>query len=226
MSQDDRISNDRQPEQADSIDRGPAYRIETERLVLRCWSPADAPRLKRAIDDNLDHLWPWLPWIAHEPEELAAKVQRLREFRGKFDLGLDFVFAVFEADETRLVGGCGLHPRLGPGVLEIGYWIHKDTVGRGYATELAAALTRVGFEIHRVGRIEIRCDPENLASAGVPRKLGFHHDGTLRRRLPDATGQPRDLMVWSLFRDELLASPVAAAEVRAFDVSGEPFDWA
>ena len=48
----------------------PPYRIETERLVLRCWDPRDAPLLKDAIDSSLDHLRPWMPWAREEPKPL------------------------------------------------------------------------------------------------------------------------------------------------------------
>ena len=48
-----------------------------QRLVLRCWNPADAPLLKAAIDGSLEHLRPWMPWARHEPEALEAKVERL-----------------------------------------------------------------------------------------------------------------------------------------------------
>ena len=61
----------------------------------------------------------------------------------------------------------------GPEALEIGYWIRADAVGQGYATESTAALTRVAFEVVDVERVEIRCVPENRASAAIPRKLGY-----------------------------------------------------
>jgi len=51
---------------------GPAYRIHTSRLVLRCWHPQDAPLLKAAIDTNLEHLRPWDvvgPVRAHRPPQ-------------------------------------------------------------------------------------------------------------------------------------------------------------
>ena len=67
--------------------RGPAYRIETARLVLRCWRPEDGAALKTAVDASLDHLRPWMPWAASEPQEVEAKVERLRRVRGEFDLG-------------------------------------------------------------------------------------------------------------------------------------------
>jgi hypothetical protein len=39
---------------------GPAYRIHTKRLIIRCWRPKDAPLLKLAIDESLDHLRQWM----------------------------------------------------------------------------------------------------------------------------------------------------------------------
>ena len=39
------------------------YRIETERLVIRCYEPGDASKLHEAIIRSLDHLRPWLPWV-------------------------------------------------------------------------------------------------------------------------------------------------------------------
>jgi RimJ/RimL family protein N-acetyltransferase len=135
---------------------------------MRCWEPADALLLKAAIDASLDHLRPWMPWAQHEPEELEAKIERLRRYRGNFDLGQDFVYGVFDRDETQVLGSSGLHTRVGKGAREIGYWIHADHVNQGLATETSAALTRVAFEVDVVGRVEIHCDPANERSAAVP----------------------------------------------------------
>jgi RimJ/RimL family protein N-acetyltransferase len=112
----------------------PPYRVTTKRLVVRCWEPRDAPKLKEAVDASLDHLRPWMPWAADEPQPLAQKVVLLRRFRGQFDLGQDFVYGIFAADESEVVGGSGLHTRAGEGALEIGYWIRASQVGRGLAT--------------------------------------------------------------------------------------------
>jgi len=49
-----------------------AYRIQTDRLLIRCYSPEDAPKLKEAIDASLDHLRPWMPWAKDDPETLDA----------------------------------------------------------------------------------------------------------------------------------------------------------
>ncbi len=199
---------------------GPAYRIQTSRLVIRCWNPVDAPLLKQAIDESLEHLRPWIRWAEKEPEELDKKIERLRQFRGNFDLDQEYVYGVFDREQTRVLGGTALHTRVGPGALEIGYWIHQKHIHQGLATELSAALTKVAFEIHGVYRVEIHCDPRNVRSAAVPRKLGFTHEGTLRQHLQIAEGKFRDSMMWTLLKNEYPASPAASASIEAFDAVG------
>jgi len=201
---------------------GPAYRVETDRLVLRCWEPDDAGLLKDAIDASLDHLRMWMPWANNEPELLAVKVKRLRHFRAMFDLDKDYIYAIFNQDETLVLGGSGLHTRLGENVREIGYWIHSDHINQGYATEASAALTKVAFEIERMDRVEIQCSPKNLASACVPRKIGFIHEATLRRRGPVKDGVPVDSMIWSMHADDYPGSMPSGVCIKAFDVSGRP----
>jgi RimJ/RimL family protein N-acetyltransferase len=190
--------------------RGPAYRIVTPRLVVRCWEPRDAPLLKEAIDSSLDHLRPWMPWAQHEPQTLAEKVELLREFRGEFDLGANSVYAIFDAGDERVLGGSGLHPRIGPGALEIGYWIRADAVGQGYATESTAALTRVAFDVADVERVEIHCSTENHASAAIPRKLGYslHEAG--------------DDLIFTLAAADFPTTPAAGARLAAYDAIGAP----
>lgn len=200
---------------------GPAYRIETQRLVVRCWNPPDAPLLKAAIDASLEHLRPWMPWAANEPEELPQKIALMRYFRGKFDLGQDFCYGVFPADESRVLGGCGLHLRLGPNAREIGYWIHKDFIGQGLATEMTAALTRVAFEIDQVDRVEIHCAATNRRSASVPRKLGYTHEATLRGRALLGDGSFSDRIIWTMFADQYPHNVCAGAKITAFDAVGQ-----
>jgi RimJ/RimL family protein N-acetyltransferase len=196
------------------------YRIETERLVIRCYEPRDAPLLKDAIDSSLEHLRPWMPWAENEPQTLEEKTDLLKLFRSQFDLGENFVYAIFSADETEQVGGSGLHPRVEPGGLEIGYFIRASATRQGFVTESTAALTRVGFEICGADRIEIRIEPGNDASFGVPRKLGFIEEATLRRRLPGrADGPLRDVTIFTMFREDF--DPSLAPNVRAYDALGE-----
>ncbi len=198
-----------------------AYRVETDRLVLRCWSPADAPVLRAALDACDAHLRPMIPFMKDEPRNLQQTAQWLRGHRAAFDLGQMYRYAVFDADEQNLLGENMLLARVGPGGLEIGYWTHKDAIGNGFATETTAALIRVAFEIEKVKRVEIMCAPENRASASIPARLGFTHEATLKKRALDTEGQSRDLMVWSLFAEDYPASPASDVAYRAFDCMGQ-----
>jgi RimJ/RimL family protein N-acetyltransferase len=197
----------------------PPHRIETGRLVVRCYDPRDAPLTKDAIDSSLEHLRPWMPWARDEPVTLEEKAELLEHFRSNFDAGDDFPYGIFSADEREQLGGTGLHPRVGPGGLEIGYFVRASAARQGIVTESTAALTRVGFEVCAADRIEIRIDPLNQASFGVPRKLGFTEEATLRRRLPSPEGEPlRDVTIWTMFREDF--DPAIAPVLRAFDSVG------
>jgi RimJ/RimL family protein N-acetyltransferase len=200
---------------------GRAYRIATERLILRCWHPRDAPRLKAAVDENLEHLsgmW----WIKAEPQTLDDKVALLRQFRARFDLGQELTYAIFDRAESAVLGGTGLVPRIGPHAAEIGYWIHRERIGQGLATEAAAAMTRVAFELEQLGRVEIHCGATNLASAAVARKLGYTHEATLPRRQIHPEDAPRDTMIWTLFADRYPASPAAKTSLQMWDAAERP----
>jgi RimJ/RimL family protein N-acetyltransferase len=199
----------------------PAYRIETERLVVRCYEPSDARLLMESVQESVEHLKPWMPWAHDEPLPFEQKLRGVKRFRGKFDLQDDYVYGIFNREETKLVGGTGLHTRVGDNQLEIGYWIHKDYINRGLVTESTAALVKVAFEIIHIHRLEIHCDPRNLASAAVPRKLGFTHEGTLRQKTP-FLDRWSDSMVWGLLETEYPASPSVKARIKVFDAVGNP----
>jgi RimJ/RimL family protein N-acetyltransferase len=208
------------------------YRIETERLVIRCYEPGDALMLQHAINASLEHLRPWMPWAREEPKGLESKVALIRLFRGQFDLGQDYVFGIFlkgasgvpgaasmtrASEPTELIGSTGLHTRLGKDAREIGYWINARHIGQGYATEAVSALMKVGFEIEGLNRIEIHCAPANLRSQRVPEKLGYRLEATLKKEAA------QEVMIWTMTRKDYEGAATARvneAKVRAFDIAG------
>jgi RimJ/RimL family protein N-acetyltransferase len=195
-------------------------RIETGRTVVRCYVPADAPLLKEATDSSLEHLRTWMPWTDHEPQPVEEKAALIDRWRRAFAAAEDFTYGIFDRAEREQLGGTGLHPRVGPGGLEIGYWIRASATRQGLATEVTAALIRVAFEVCAADRVEIWIDPENTRSHGVPRKLGVPLEATLRRRLLNRPGRPlRDVSIYTLFREDF--DPAIAPGVRAFDGTGE-----
>jgi RimJ/RimL family protein N-acetyltransferase len=204
------------------VAKTPPYRIETERLVIRCYDPRDAPLLKAAVDASIDHLRPWMPWIRFEPQTIEEKVELLRRFRGQFDHDENYVYGIFGPDESELVGGSGFHKRSDEGSLEIGYWVAAGAVGRGIATEVTAVQTRAALELCGLERIDIQVEPRNERSLRIPRKLGFMEEGTLRGRLdPGAEGEPRrDSTVFTMLAAELAGSPCLQYDYVAYDAAG------
>jgi RimJ/RimL family protein N-acetyltransferase len=180
------------------MERLPA-RIETERLVLRQWTEADVPGLNAAVTASIEHLRPWMSWIPGEPETVERKTERVVRWRREWEEGGDSVLGVFLDGEP--IGGTGLLRRVGPTALEIGYWIHVDHTRRGYATEVSAALTDAAFTVPDVERVEIHHDKANVASAGVPRRLGFEMIGESERE-PEAPAEVGVEWIWVMTRDE------------------------
>lgn len=200
--------------------RGPAYRIETRRLVLRCPDPGDAKGFHEVVLRNLDHLRPWLSWIRHEPRDLEEHAERLRQLRSYFDRGKDFVYMIFDREEEKCLGATGLQTRQGPGAREVAFWVDRGHCGQGLAGEAAAAMVRVAFEVDGMERVELHCDPANRASAAIARRLGFEHEATLKARRYYPPGERRDTMIWTLFAGRYRGSAARDTWVRAYDGLG------
>jgi RimJ/RimL family protein N-acetyltransferase len=198
------------------------YRIETARLVIRCYVPADAALLQAAINGSIEHLRPWIPWAQDEPQEIDWMAKFIRQFRGQFDLGQDAVFGIFDKEEKEIIGGTGLHNRVGKDAREIGYWINVKHISQGYASEAVCALVKVGFDIEGLSRMEIHCAADNSRSNNIPLKLGFRHETTLKNNSIDREGKFRDEMIWTLSAADYANSPIKETPVQAYDFLGRP----
>lgn len=193
----------------------PAWRIETERLVLMPWRLDEVQAAVSLLQANVSHLDPWMPWI-RDPLTVDHYLGVLGRFLADFATGTDDLVYAIRAPDGLPIGGCGLHARVGPSTFEVGYWIDHRYQGRGYVTEAVAALAQVAFEAHGVDRLEIRCNPANERSSAVAARLGFRHEATLARRLPQADGALHDAMIWSAYRED----PRPTGSARAWDGAG------
>ncbi len=161
--------------------------VVAERVTLRQWIPFDAPSLSALITRNLDHLRPWMPWVAYEPLSDADRAALFETWRPRGSRGAMWFFGVFLDGQP--IGGTGLHRRRGPKGLEIGYWIDKDHTNNGYATEVAGALTSTAFTLPGIDFVEIHHDKANVASRRVPEHLGF----TFLGETPDEVTAPGEV---------------------------------
>jgi ribosomal-protein-serine acetyltransferase len=181
----------------------PEQIVGPDALTLRQWVRDDAAELGEVVADSIQHLRPWMPWIAHEPLAVTDREALIDSWHRQWLAGGDVTMGVFV--EGSVAGGCGLHRRIGPDGLEIGYWTARRFLRQGIATTAAGLLIDAAFTDPAILHVEIHHDQANQASAGVPRKLGLR----LARKVVDEIHAPGESGIsceWQITRQQWTAS--------------------
>lgn len=160
-------------------------------IVLKRWEPAWADEAAAAVRESLPELTPFLPW-AHDGYGLDDSHTFLRASWDNWEAGTEFNYAIFTGVGD-LIGSIGLMTRMGPGTLEIGYWMRTPWAGRGHMTAAVDTLARVALTLDGVERVTVRYDEANKASAAVAAKAGFV-EVDRERREPTAPGETEVLV--------------------------------
>lgn len=177
----------------------PSETLTSGRVRLRRWRAADADVAYRVVTESLDHLLPWMPWATGYDHDQAVAFQTQCE--KDWASGDAYQYAI--TTEDAVVGSCGLMRRIGPGGLEIGYWIHPAHTGRGLVTEAVRALVHQAFALPGVDHVEIIHDQANTRSGAVARRLGFTEVARRPRgERPAAPGECGVEVVWRLDRHD------------------------
>ena len=173
----------------------PAPRLEIDGLVLRRERVGDEDLLASTVKANLAHLRPWMPWAVPEAATAQAQRERLTTAEQSWEDGSDYTFLLLDAAEEEVRGVFGLHRRIGPDGIELGYWLDRSVTGHGFATAGARALTAEALQLPDISRVEIHCDEANERSRGIPERLGYRLD----RIESDEVEAPAELgrsMIW------------------------------
>lgn len=183
-----------------SIRYAPHYPILTERLLLRPFIRGDVDAVfgYRSRPEVAEYLFD-RP-MSHEE---CAEAVRARASQVAFTTeGDKILLAVEERDTGRLVGEVSLIWRsLVDQQAEVGYILHPDCWGRGYATEAARALLEFGFGTGALHRIYARCDARNAGSARVMRRLGMREEAHLREHT-QVKGRWDEELIFAILEDE------------------------
>jgi [ribosomal protein S5]-alanine N-acetyltransferase len=172
--------------------------LSTGRLLLRPFTPADAPRVTELVgaweiaDTTLS--------IPHPYEQAMAEAWIGSHAEG-YARGELASFAVTLRAGGALVGTVGLSLHLQHARAELGYWVGREHWGHGYATEAAAALLRFGFDELRLQRVYAFHLSRNPASGRVMQKIGMRHEGRLRQHVRKWE-MLEDLDVYGVLRGE------------------------
>jgi RimJ/RimL family protein N-acetyltransferase len=184
-------------------------RLHTQRLLLRPFEMEDAPALHEALLESLgelrEHLW-FLPWVA-EVQTLESATVRCRKARANFLLRSDLAYLAFDTASARLVASFGLHrtdwsvPKT-----EVGYWVRKSEMRKGYALEGVNALTHWALGTLKATRVALVTDALNTGSRAVAERAGFRLEGTHHNDMRGPAGELRHTCIYAR-----LAPPEQAA---------------
>lgn len=171
--------------------------IVTPRLLLREPRPGDGVALNAAVHESFAALTVWMAWARARPT-VDESEDYVRRAHAAWLLRTELPLLGFDRASGALALSTGLH-RIDWDVrsFEIGYWVRSSFARRGLVSEATHALTRFAFAALDARRVEIRCDPENTRSVAVIERLGFAHEGVLRRECLAPDGSARDTLVAS-----------------------------
>jgi ribosomal-protein-serine acetyltransferase len=174
----------------------------TPRLVLRPFHRRDADALVEAVWASLAELSRWLPW-PHPRYGRSDALRFIRDSVAAWEDGRAHDLAIrTHTDGATHLGNISVWPtsrREQAG--EVGYWIRSDATGQVIATEAAARVLQIAFDELALHRVVLRVAVGNRASERVAEKLGFVHEGLLRKEVLVA-GTWLDHTLWAMLDEE------------------------
>jgi RimJ/RimL family protein N-acetyltransferase len=158
----------------------PDFPLRTSRLLLRPYTPDDLDFLHQLESDP--DLLRYVSWPPRELEQVRASLAEKTQQTSLRHDGDDLTLLMLLAATGERVGDVQLtwtssEHRQG----EIGFITHPDHTGRGYATEAAHLMLRLGFDDLDLHRITASLDARNTTSARLAQRLGMAQEAHLHQ---------------------------------------------
>ena len=159
--------------------RRPISPVRTERLVLRPFTVDDLDALHAMFGtEEVTRYLSHGPMSRDETEKLLARISELTGIDQTHD-GLRLAAELPASGQV--IGDFSLWRTSAQHAQgEIGFVLHPEHQGRGYASEGMRELLRIGFEEAGLHRIVGRCDALNRASAALMERLGMRREAHFR----------------------------------------------
>jgi ribosomal-protein-serine acetyltransferase len=154
-------------------------RIITDEISICLAVPHQAEAIFSLTDRNREFLRRWLPWL-DGTKAVCDTRKFLEQHLVRFAMGKALVVTIFYRGTVAGVAGFNSIDRVNR-IGFVGYWLGEEFNGKGIMPRVVGELVGMGKEFYSLQRIEIRCATDNLRSRAIPERLGFTHEGTLRR---------------------------------------------
>lgn len=151
-----------------------AIEITTERLILRQPVMADVPIINRALNEVWNELQKWMVWSYDGQQTMEATENFVRT------LGPDSLIGLCRDSGVFVVAG-GILPTGEADEYATGYWVAKEFLGKGYATEATCAALHYAFDVLGAKKIHIGYLEGNEKSRRIIEKLGFGNETIMRK---------------------------------------------
>jgi aminoglycoside 6'-N-acetyltransferase len=152
--------------------------LVAERLVVRRFTPADAPAFAAYRSDPA--IARYQSWETPFPVEKAERMVEEHSHEHPDMPGEWYQFAVALRGSGELIGDCAAHTLADePRQAEIGFTFAPASQGQGYATEAVRRLLAYLFGERGKHRVSANCDDRNVRSAALLRRVGMRREGLL-----------------------------------------------
>ena len=173
--------------------------VLTERLLLRDFVEGDWRAVHEYGSDP--EVVRFMPWGPNTEDETRAFVARALAGQNE-DPRTKHELAIVLRQKGRLIGGCGIRVSApSDRGADMGYCLHREFWGAGYATEAAEALLAFGFDKLDLHRVMATCDVGNAASARVLEKIGMRREAHFRED-SWVRGAWRDSYLYAILEEE------------------------
>lgn len=175
--------------------------LTTPRLILRRFTPEDAPAMYRnwASDPQVTRFLRWTPHPS--VQDTRTLLEGWTEQYSQPDY---YNWAVERREDGVLIGSIGAFGNSNPmdEMIEIGYCLGTAFWGQGYMTEALEAVLDFLFGTVGYRRIEAYHSTKNPASGRVMEKAGMIYEGTARQKYMIASGEPQDCRMYGILRSD------------------------
>jgi ribosomal-protein-alanine N-acetyltransferase len=163
----------------------PSARLDGATVYIRPPKRGDRTAWVELRRVSREFLEPWEPTWPRDAATSAAFRRRYRRSCEEWRSKTGFAFFIFRRADDALTGGITLS-NVRRGVAQsgsLGYWIGEPYARSGYMSEAVGLVLDFAFETFDLHRVEAACLPNNTASRGLLRKLGFNEEGLARKYL-------------------------------------------
>jgi RimJ/RimL family protein N-acetyltransferase len=167
-------------------------RIASLPVLLRTFTPADAPRVVELCGD-----WEVARMTARVPHPYTLEMAEsfIVACREAFATGTTPTYAIARSDDGTLVGAIGISSDVLDEGVSLGYWIGRPHWGNGYATAAARAMLALAFSRLDIEVLTAIHLVRNPASGRVMAKCGMSE---IRREMRPHRGEVEEFRVWQI----------------------------